>query len=230
MAIANANDKPITVTLEPPASTAAAALIRNAVHQHLAAGNLEAVCWFCSHPETPEDVLLELCVRGVCLDELGHRNGPRKLLEKLAEEHRYPEAVLTLALALFEDSAEPAAAFATFLKRYLDNDWLLETLARRGAASSGEKEEVFIAAIAGHPREKEFCAMRESRISSQWAAETRDAAEMERLFAAGDPQVWRGLASNRAAPRELLDKLAAVEGVKNAREIRNLAVQNLRSR
>jgi len=251
VAIANPNNEPITVTPEPaPAASLihdsthiilrgttggkhqaiAAALIRNAVHQRLAADDREAVRWFCQHPEAPEDLLVELCDRGVCLDELGHRQGPRKLLEKMADEHRYPEAILSLAICLFEDSGEPAERFAEFLNRHIKNEWLLETLARRGTASSAEKEAAFRMAIAGHPREKEFMDLREIGAFARRAAETRDAAEMERLFAADDPQVWRALASNRAAPRELLEKLASVEGVKNAREIRNLARERLKGR
>ncbi len=230
MAIADLNHQPITITVEPPAGLPAAALIRNAVHQHLVAGNLEAVRWFCQHSETPEDVLLELCDRGICLDELGHRRGPRKLLEKLAEEHRYPEAVLSLAIELFESAAEPAADFADFISRHADNAWMLETLACRGAASSGEKETAFLRAIAGQPREQDFQEMRKTCALAERAKSTNDAAEMDRLYSAAEPRIWLALAANPEAPRDLLSKLAAIEGVKNAREIRRLARQNLNGR
>lgn len=248
MAIADPKNEPIIVTIEPPSAAAlihnathvtlnggkhgaiAAALIRNVTHQRLAAGDLEAVRWFCQHPETPEDVLLELCDRGECLDELGHRNGPRALLEKMADEHRYPEAILSLAIRLFEDSNEPSKRFVEFLNRHANHDWMLETLAIRGIASSPDKEAAFLKAIAGHPRECDFKSMREALALAARAATTEDAHEMERLYGAEEPLVWRALASNPAMPHEMLEKLAKVEGVKYAREIRGLARQNLKRR
>jgi hypothetical protein len=230
MAVADQNYESVTVTIEPPAERSAAALIRNAVHQHLAVGNLDAVRWFCQHSETPEDVLLELCDRGVCLDELGHRRGPRRLLEKLAGEFQYPEAVISLGLELFQNAAEPATVFADFLRCHGNNGWLLETLARRGGASSQEKDAAFEQAVAGQACEDEVKEIRRVRNLTERARVAVDAGEMERLFAAAEPDVWLALAANPAAPSELLSKLLEIEGVRHARNIRTVARHNLDSR
>lgn len=53
------------------------------------------------HPEMPEQLLLHLAGRNLFISELGHRRGPRKLLEYLAEEYKYDEAITTLALRYY---------------------------------------------------------------------------------------------------------------------------------
>src|SRR5436305_225704 len=107
--IANLPDKVLTINAAPDAS--AAALIRAAVRQHLAKKDAEGLRWLCSHHDTPEDVLLEICDHGLCLDELGHRRGPRRLVEKMADDHHYPEAIISLALELYVSASEPDHAF-----------------------------------------------------------------------------------------------------------------------
>jgi hypothetical protein len=68
------------------------------------------------NPHTPEDALWEAyrCGRGIT--PLGHRRGPRALLEALAEEHDYSEAITTLALYHYAD--EDDDAFRRFVERH----------------------------------------------------------------------------------------------------------------
>ena len=68
------------------------------------------------NPHTPEDALWAAYRRGRGITPLGHRRGPRALLEALAEEHGYSEAVVTLALHHYAD--EDDAAFRRFVERH----------------------------------------------------------------------------------------------------------------
>jgi len=68
------------------------------------------------NPHTPEDALWAAYRRGRGITPLGHRRGPRALLEALAEEHRYSEAITTLALYHYAD--EDDAAFRRFVERH----------------------------------------------------------------------------------------------------------------
>src|SRR5205809_4784354 len=104
-------------------------LIEEASDLHRQENSEEYVRWLIGHPEAPEDWLLELCERGEFLDELGHRPGPRKLLEAMASRHRYPEAILTLGKALYRDRAEPIERLRDFLAAHQDSAWLFESLA-----------------------------------------------------------------------------------------------------
>jgi hypothetical protein len=99
VSIANIPDEAVTISVWPGAP--AAALIRDAARQHLEAGKSEGLRWLCSHPDAPDDVLLEICDRGLYLDDLGHRRGPRRLLEKLADEHQRERSGLSYEIEDF---------------------------------------------------------------------------------------------------------------------------------
>jgi hypothetical protein len=109
---------------------ASPAQLRQVVETVLAEGQEEVAEGFVHNPRIPEDHLLDLCDRGVLTTALGHRPGPRSLLARMCEVHRYPESILTLGLALYGDPAVPPADFAAFLSRYGDvsGGWLLRTL------------------------------------------------------------------------------------------------------
>lgn len=217
----------VTVALEPPADHPAAAFIRSAVQQELAAQRHERLAWFGSHPSTPEDVLLELCDLGLCLNELGHRSGPRALLQRLASRHRYPEAVLTLATELYTSPTESAADFEVFANEHADNRWMLETLARL-VGSCAKKRGALRTIVARHVDASRLLKLMDIGDQSNRAAVTTDEAEVRRLFATREPAIWRALASNPAVPRDVLTQLAAAKDVPLAREIRNRAAEELR--
>src|SRR4051812_23078424 len=51
-----------------------------------------------SHPAMSDQGLARVLDAGRCRNALGHRPGPEWLLLRMAEEHAYPESILTLAL------------------------------------------------------------------------------------------------------------------------------------
>ncbi|HVC94444.1 MAG TPA: hypothetical protein VND64_12175 [Pirellulales bacterium] len=227
MSIANVHDEAITISAAPGAS--AAALIRDVARQHMAVGNADALRWLCSHPDTPEDVLLEICDHGLCLDELGHRRGPRRLLEKLADERHYPEAIISLALELYVSALEPEGAFAAFVGRHADHAWVLESLAHK-EASSPEKEAAYSLVLNAHPEAARMRTIQDSCRAERRARQSNDPAEIESLYATRDPAVWRALAGNPATPNALLAELAKARDIQCARETRNLAADTLSRR
>jgi hypothetical protein len=82
------------------------------------------------HPDVPEGVLLRFVDDDRFLAALGHRRGPRGLLEALAKKHRYPEAITTLALMHYGTKQAPAPAFREFLREYADVPMLEYNLQR----------------------------------------------------------------------------------------------------
>lgn len=211
-----------------PIDQPVAALIRNAVHQELAAQRHERLPWFASHPDTPEDVLFEVCDLGLCLIELGHRSGPRALLQRLASRHRYPEAVLTLATELYTSPTESTADFEAFASQHADNGWMLETLARMGG-SCVEKCEALRTIIARRGDAASLLKLMDIEDQLSRAAVTTDEAEVRRLLATREPAIWRALVSNPAVPRDVLTQLAAAKDMPLAREIRNRAGEKLKA-
>lgn len=79
-----------------------------------------------SNPETPHEALWAAYRRGRGMDALGHRRGPRALLEALAAEHGYDEAVTTLAVLHY--AAEDDAFFRAFVARHRDSSMLRHNL------------------------------------------------------------------------------------------------------
>lgn len=79
-----------------------------------------------SNPATPDEALWAAYRRGRGIDALGHRRGPRALLEALATEHGYDEAVTTLALLHY--AGEDDAFFRAFVARHRDSFMLRHNL------------------------------------------------------------------------------------------------------
>jgi hypothetical protein len=202
----------------------AAALIQEAFETQLRTFGPEetALRWLVAHPEAPEGLLLELCDRGLYLDDLGHRPGPRLLLEKMAAQHRYPEAILTLGKQLYTDPQESATALRQFLTEHRDSDWLFESLAQYDA-SAADKEQVYLEIARGLPVWDKVETVRGRRLREAEAARATDAAEIERLYRLREPAVWRALAGNPHTPEPLLRRLSEVVNVPHARDVRNRA-------
>lgn len=185
--------------------------------------------WLCAQPTTPEEDLLWLSEKPEFLRELGHRTGPRKLLERIVQLYNYPEAVLTLGRALYTESATGDSEFATFLEGHAKSDWLLETLARLSASSPG-KDRILEQAIASHPRREQLQQVRDIGHAVCEVQGCTDEARLAGYYQSSRPEIWLALAKNRHTPEMILRQLVAVQNVKGAKEIRRFAEQNLQAR
>lgn len=197
--------------------------LRAAISSEVAGGTL----WerLIDSEDVPEKFLLDLLDAGLCIDELGHRSGPPALLERLAIEYEYPEAILTLVRQAFVDEREPVERFEQLLQRYGHHPWVLESLPR-WPASSPAKRAVYLAVV-DEPRFK-----RDGDIAdlARQAQRISDPDEIARLFESGEPEVLRALADNPATPEAILRQLANHQGSRLARVIRSLAAANLHRR
>jgi hypothetical protein len=72
-----------------------------------------------AHPNVPEDVLHRLLDEKLCIDRLGHRWGPRSVLERVARQYRYDEAITSLAIFHIGPHGTDEE-FANFLSTYKD--------------------------------------------------------------------------------------------------------------
>jgi hypothetical protein len=101
-------------------AAASATELRQIVETVVAEGHEELGNGFIDNPNMSEEYLLELCDRGVLTSALGHRTGPRSLLMRMCEVHRYQESILTLGLEFYRDPTVPPEEFAGFVRRYRD--------------------------------------------------------------------------------------------------------------
>lgn len=90
--------------------------------------------WLVFHPAIRDESLIRLLDYGRCIGSLGHRFGPEHLLLRLAREHRYPEAILTLALYHYGPDAARSEEFLAFVNQYVDMEWLRQSLRVSDAA------------------------------------------------------------------------------------------------
>lgn len=88
------------------------------------------------HPQMPEDMLMLLCERRRCIDDLGHLPGPRSILERVAEKYKYSEAITTLALKYYGADDYDNEQFATFLRKHADDSMLKGNITRSKKLSS----------------------------------------------------------------------------------------------
>jgi hypothetical protein len=227
-ALEDAPSIPLVIREPSPPAEVARFLVERAVQLHTRGSQEEQAYlpWLLEHPEAPESVLLDFCDRGLFLDDLGHRPGPRRLLERLAAKHRYPEAILTLGKQLYTDPAEPVSALRAFLTEHRDSPWLFTSLAHQEARPP-EKEAVLLDLAANLPVGEEVQTIRAVRRQETRASVASDPAEIEQLYRLREPAVWRALAGNPQTPVHLLQELSEVKTVKYAREIRRLAQANL---
>jgi hypothetical protein len=135
---------------------------------------------FLRHPAMPEEVLLDLCERALCVGALGHLSSPRALVERMVELHAYPEAVITLALRLYRDPAEPLAAFAAHARAHASAEWMLRSLAEVDASDTSKEavyEDLLIesaAASAFHARHLARSARADAARLASFLAHHRD--------------------------------------------------------
>jgi hypothetical protein len=192
--------------------------------------NLRESAWqaLVTRPDVPDEVLRELLEVGLFIDELGHRAGPTWLLERLAEQFKYPEAILTLVKVAYTNPAETPERFELLLNQFAKNcPWIMESLAYT-LPSCQEKRNGYFAHLGADQDELR-------RISETTDAEARakkaiDPAEIERLFAVQEPRILRALADNPSTPENLLKILTECRGQPLSRVIRSLAISNLQSR
>ncbi|MFO0675274.1 MAG: hypothetical protein U0169_01990 [Polyangiaceae bacterium] len=109
------------------------------------------------HPDVPEDVLLALCEEGAFLGSLGHRRGPRALLERMAELHAYPEAIVSLGLQLYRNPDSTSAEFEAFTRRHGHDAWMVRSLAESDG-SDPVKEAIYEGLLGGFPEATAFHA------------------------------------------------------------------------
>lgn len=66
----------------------------------------------------PPELLLDLAMQERFLGALGHRRGPKELLEYMAFRHDFSESITTLALDYFGQEETPIAEFEAFVRQY----------------------------------------------------------------------------------------------------------------
>ncbi|MGW1991312.1 hypothetical protein [Embleya sp. NPDC001921] len=116
------NTTPLRNAIARAAATAAVSApeLRRIVETLVAEGHEDLGTGFLDNPNMSEAYLLRLCDRGVLIGALGHRAGPRSLLLRMCEVHRYPESVLTVGLEFYRDPSVRPEEFAAFVRRYHD--------------------------------------------------------------------------------------------------------------
>ena len=120
---------------------------------------------FVSHAQMPEDVLLGLSARGLCIEALGHLRGPRSVIEDVVARHRYPEAILTLALDLYRDASAPLEAFVAHVQAHADVTWMLRALAEVDASEEA-KEAAYERLLDAAPHDAAFHARHLARSAA----------------------------------------------------------------
>lgn len=98
------------------------------------------------HPNLPDDLLLKLCEEERFISPLGHRRGPQWLLEKLAKEYRYSEAITTLALSYYGTEHYSNEDFKAFISKYKD-DGMLRWNLKRSKQLSQDKQAIALSII-----------------------------------------------------------------------------------
>lgn len=153
------------------------------------------------HSNMPDDLLIDLCNRGMFISQMGHRRGPRVLLEHIAEQHSYPEAITTLALFHYKD--EPLDKFVAFVEKH-KNCWMLQfNLAYKCEEFDQEKASVI----------RQLCASQFDRIFERQdlLRFLREAPgpEIFRICLKGDSVVQREMLDVDDLPVDILEALAS---------------------
>lgn len=132
---------PLHHAFEQAARTAEATpeMLRRIVELLVEEGDAEWASEFVAHRDMPEDVLLSLCDRGLCIEALGHLRGPRSVIEHVVARHRYPEAILTLALDLYRDAEVSLEDFTAHVEAHADVTWMLRALAEIDASDEAKE-------------------------------------------------------------------------------------------
>ena len=188
---------------------------------------------FVAHQHMPEDLLLSLSARGLCIEALGHLHGPRSVIEHVVAQHRYPEAIVTLALDLYRDASAPLEAFVAHVQAHADVTWMLRALAEVDASDEA-KETAYehllseapdaaafharhLARSAAHTKEKlaSFIAKHDAVLPLLLATHVEDEAKARIIEthaeASHDPLVQAALTLHRAVQQASQHDLAAGE-------------------
>jgi hypothetical protein len=96
----------------------------------------ELLRWLVFHPNLSDQTLFLLLAKRRCIDQLGHRRGPQRLLESIAAKYHHSEAITTLALRYYSKPDYPTEAFAVFVREYADNSMLRNNLLHANSLSS----------------------------------------------------------------------------------------------
>jgi hypothetical protein len=226
--VSTAELEPIEIELEvdPAGLQHTESLFRHALWPLLQREDWESLRWLSSHPNAPESVLLLLVHYPKLHDALGHRTGPLKVLEVLAEGFGYLEAVLSVGKRYYTDPAFPTPTFASFLRRHRNDKALLRSLCYLSTASAS-KERVFQQAIQDSAELQALCKL----LNEAEAVKSTDNIErIQAAFDSREPKLLLAIASNPQTPISLLSQLAELRGFKNASNIRRSANENLKAR
>ena len=222
--------EPCTIPLDASAKdTESISVLKDVVKFQYKEGNGPYLHWLCSCEGASEEVLIELSQFEEFRSQLGHRSGPRRLLEVLADKYDYDEAILTLGRTLFMSPGESLAVFEQFLTRHRLHEWLLQTLAYL-QASSPQKDAAYQEAVVQHPSSDRLTRIRQVVDLQQRAREASDPSEIQELYDSGESSVWLALAGNPHVPAAVLENFAVVKEVKHANAIRHAARQTLAER
>jgi hypothetical protein len=102
----------------------------------------ELLCMLVPHPNISAQTLFMLYEKRCCISALGHRIGPQDLLERLATEYRYSEAITTLALHYYSRPEYPTDAFTAFLQEHADDSMLRGNIVRRTGLPTDKQEAI----------------------------------------------------------------------------------------
>jgi hypothetical protein len=204
-------------------------LLATAADQLLREQNWEALEWICVHPRTSQPLLLELARHPRLHGALGHRSGPPALLNYLADEFDYAEAVLTLAKGMYIDSAVHLAQFRAFLERHQQNSWMLESLLYEREPEN-PKNAIIDEFCRRHAHSARLLATAERLRKIARARSAHDSDEIKELYETKDPKVWAALAANPQTPAHLLQEFLTVTKIPHAIQIRHAALTNLRTK
>lgn len=222
-------NEPITIDYpETAAGPLVESLLDAAARTLLPAGNWSGLEWICSHPRTPESLLLELASIPELRHSLGHRKGPRALLQRLANDFGYAEAILTIAHDLYHDGAVTLTAFSEFIGQHAQNTWMLESLVHR-IDNENPKTAIVEEAIRCHPDSQRLLGVWSQRHLIRRAEHAVEQEEIYDLYRSGEPKVWVALAANPHTPGKLLNELLALKTMPHASRIRHAAMMNLAS-
>jgi hypothetical protein len=206
-----------------------AELLESLARELLLAGKIDELRWICSHPDTPEPLLLELCAFPELHGELGHRSGPHKVLERMANDHEYLEAVLTLGLEIYDAAKSDTAELRQFLARHRRQRTLFERLIRE-ADLDDPRLDFVLQSVQGAEFEAELKDLVARRQLIQQARGESDPIQIARLAATQDSQVLLALAGNANTPEPLLRQFTELQKSKDARRIRIAAEGTLQAK
>ncbi len=222
--------EPITVELSPTATgSVVESLLETAARQLLLAGNWEALGWICSHPLTPEPLLLELASFPELHGPLGHRREPLSFVEYMADHHGYSEAILMLVLGEYRNEQVGLDEFRDCLQKYEQTAGTLESIIYR-LDDHNPKNNIVDEACLRHPDAERLRDVKERLRTIDRAKICESVDEIRILYHAGDPKVWVSLASNPRTPVELLQEFVHVTKSPHASRIRHEAMVNLKAR